>query len=85
MLNSVVYPNPFNSQLTLSYDLNKEGEVSVELFDALGARIRSIQNAVTEFPGTHVHQMSMGELAPGVYFLSVSTAEGRSMHKIVKQ
>ena len=83
-LNAVVFPNPFQSQVTLSYDLNADSEVSIELFNALGTRVRSLQNSVSETAGKQVQQFQTTDLVPGVYFLNVETATGRSEHKVTK-
>jgi uncharacterized repeat protein (TIGR01451 family) len=85
LMNSNVFPNPFFDQFTLNYELTKESDVSIEIFDALGARIRSLKESVSEMPGQQIQQFSVSDLSPGVYFLSVSTAEGRVMHKIIKR
>jgi uncharacterized repeat protein (TIGR01451 family) len=83
--NSNVYPNPFQTQLTLSYELEKESELTIELFDALGSRIRSIQSGVSEMPGSHVHEINVADLAPSVYFLTISSGEDRKIYKVVKR
>jgi uncharacterized repeat protein (TIGR01451 family) len=83
--NSNVYPNPFQTQLTLSYELEKETELTIELFDALGTRIRNIQNGVSEMPGSHVHEINVSDLAPSVYFLTISSGEDRKIYKVVKR
>ncbi len=83
--NSTVFPNPFQTKLTLSYELAKESEMTIELFDAMGTRIRSIQSAQLEMSGTQIHEINVEELAPAVYFLSISSGADRKIFKVVKR
>ena len=83
--NSNVFPNPFQTKLTLSYELAKESEMTIELFDAMGTRIRSIQSAQLEMSGTQIHEINVEELAPAVYFLSISSGADRKIFKVVKR
>ena len=83
--NSTVFPNPFQTKLTLSYELAKESEMTIELFDAMGTRIRNIQSALLEMSGTQTHEINVEELAPAVYFLSISSGADRKIFKVVKR
>lgn len=83
--NSTVFPNPFQTKLTLSYELAKESEMTIELFDAMGTRIRNIQSALLEMSGTQTHEINVEELAPAVYFLSISSGTDRKIFKVVKR
>ncbi|HCL30333.1 MAG TPA: hypothetical protein DIC52_18115, partial [Candidatus Latescibacteria bacterium] len=38
-----LYPNPFNPETNLSLDLPAAGEVTFEVYDALGQRLRRIE------------------------------------------
>lgn len=38
------YPNPFNTQTTIDYQLRKAGLVTVEIYDVLGQRVRTLIN-----------------------------------------
>ena len=84
-LNTNVFPNPFQDQLTVQYDLAIDAEVSIRLINALGATVRNIQTSTMETAGAQSHQMQIADLVPGIYFLSVETSTGRSLHKVIKK
>jgi len=45
------YPNPFNPQTTIEYDLPKESRVTVEILNLVGQRIRLLVNSQNQGPG----------------------------------
>jgi len=45
------YPNPFNPQTTIQYDLPEACKVTVEIFNAVGQRIRLLSEAQSQGPG----------------------------------
>ena len=44
-LATAAYPNPFRSQVTLDFTLPHPGDVSIDVFDARGARVASVLDA----------------------------------------
>jgi hypothetical protein len=40
------YPNPFNPSTTIEYNLPEQSAVHLEIYDALGQRVRTLVNAV---------------------------------------
>ena len=82
---STVYPNPFNNLINISFDLASESNVNISLYNTIGTKVRDIQSSVLENAGTQLYQFNMNELSSGIYFLSIETNAGRSLHKIVKQ
>ncbi|MCK5738582.1 T9SS type A sorting domain-containing protein [bacterium] len=46
------YPNPFVSETQIAYSLNKSGSVTLEIFNVLGQRVRSLVQG-EQFTGTH--------------------------------
>ena len=45
------YPNPFNPQTTIQYDLPAACKVTVEIFNAVGQRIRLLSEVQSQGPG----------------------------------
>jgi hypothetical protein len=72
-----VYPNPANDQLFVNTGNVSSG--TMELIDVTGAVVRRVQ-----FTG-NLFAVDLSDLAGGIYFVSISTAEGRAVRKIVKE
>lgn len=70
------YPNPFNPETTISFDLPAQGMVTVSIFDVLGRKVAEPENRI--FPaGYHSLSWKGTDLAgktvsSGVYFCRVS-------------
>lgn len=71
-----VYPNPANDVLQLNITGSNNG--AVELMDVTGAVIRREQFA------SPVVNMNVSDLASGVYFVKVITAQGTTIRKVEK-
>jgi hypothetical protein len=76
------YPNPFTSLTTIHYELTREENVVINLFDTNGRLLRCLVNAVHE-PGSYTTRISGAELGNGVYYCVMQCDEGSSTKKIV--
>ena len=65
------YPNPFNPKTQIKFNLNKSGDVVLDLFDIRGAKIQSLINQYHE-AGAHIYSFDGSSLASGVYFYSLT-------------
>ena len=74
-----IYPNPFVDQITIQFD-NTNSDKVVKLFAANGKLISEKQQANSEMQMT----MNVGELASGVYFLSIENENSRVLKKLIK-
>lgn len=72
--NKMVYPNPFDDQITLQ--TNQE-PIRIEIVDALGNSIKIIES--TE------NTISLHELKIGIYFLKIYTDQSILIEKIIKK
>ncbi len=78
------YPNPFNPTTTLSYDLPERAEVSLEIYNVLGEKLRSLFDG-TQPAGQHTlvwdaKDDSGIQVTSGVYFLRmVAKGGGKSV------
>ena len=81
------YPNPFNPITNFRYELRTPGDVTIEIFDLNGVRIRSVP--IMGLPaGMHSFTWNatndLGEKVPsGVYFYLVSSADIIEMKKMI--
>ena len=82
-----IYPNPFNLITSFRYKLRIPGDVTIEIFDLNGVRIRSVpimglSAGVHSFTWNSTNDL--GEKVPsGVYFYLVSSADIIEMKKMI--
>jgi hypothetical protein len=65
------FPNPFNPQTTILFELGKPADVVIEIFDVLGRNISSIEEKNLR-EGIHTMEYNAAGLASGVYFYRLS-------------
>jgi hypothetical protein len=76
------YPNPFQNQTTIEYDLSHKGNVDLSLMDINGKQIKQLF-AGKQQKGIHSLQLNSLGLSPGVYLLDLKLNNSRSYHKII--
>ncbi len=81
------YPNPFNPRTTIRYSVPARGRTTVEVYDARGARVVTLFDAVRA-PGAYAQpwdgQDADGHrVGSGVYFVRVTHSAGTRSHKMV--
>jgi len=76
------YPNPFNPETTLRFELTEAARISVQIYDLLGNRITTLTNSAYQ-PGEYSlswngrdHQNRL--VGTGIYFLQISGDRGFS-------
>ena len=82
------YPNPFNSSTVISFELFKARRVSLDLFNVLGARIRTLIGEQSLPPGVHsVTWNGVNDdgqpVASGVYFYRLHTDAGDATRRLI--
>ncbi len=68
------YPNPFNASTTIRYDLPRECDVSVGIFDLLGAKISTLVDG-RQSAGRHSVTWDAGTLPSGMYLYKMRSEE----------
>ena len=68
------YPNPFNAQTSISYNLGAETDVTLEIFDVLGRQIETIVNE-TQAPGPHAVAWDASHVSSGMYFYRLQAGD----------
>lgn len=61
------YPNPFNSQTKIKFQVPKDGDVRIRIYDISGKEVGEIVNSSLR-AGTYEANWNAGYLASGVYF-----------------
>jgi len=76
------YPNPFNPTTTIRYELPQDGVVTIEVFDILGQKVRTI---VDEFKKADRYEVTFNStgLASGVYIYSMKVNDFLTSKKMV--
>ncbi len=77
------YPNPFNPTTTIDYTLAKPGIVSMELYNVLGQKIRSLVANEYQAAGSHRIVVNAQDLTSGIYFYAIKVGEFKQMKKLV--
>jgi hypothetical protein len=77
-----VYPNPFNSQMTVKYTLKTRGQVLLKLFNSLGQEVSVLKNE-EENAGLHEIKFQNDKLPSGIYFLTLNHSGEIVTQKIV--
>lgn len=74
------HPNPFGASTTVTFALAHAAEVSVEVYDLTGRRVKSLASGRREAGGHEVRWDGTNErgarVASGIYFARLSTARG---------
>jgi len=76
-LRSTNYPNPFNPSTTISYELPQASNVSVRIYNILGAEVKTL---VDDFKSAGEHNVfwdgtdnSGSSVSSGMYFYRITT------------
>lgn len=81
------YPNPFNPKTTIQYELPKEQEVSIYIYDSIGRTIYSTELNKTQ-PGRHqfswngLNQLG-NKVSTGIYFFQLKAGENMRTQKML--
>lgn len=75
------YPNPFNPGTTINYSLEKTGPVSIDLYNALGQKVRSLLNELRPAGKNSVY-VNASDLSSGVYYYTLQSGEFRQTKKM---
>ena len=75
-------PNPFNPSTEVSYETKTSGDVTMEIYDVSGARLRTVPLGFVN-PGLHRtwwdgRDGNKNNVSSGVYFVRLRGAEGQS-------
>ncbi|MDD5569635.1 MAG: T9SS type A sorting domain-containing protein [Bacteroidales bacterium] len=85
IFNITAFPNPFNNNITITYELNKNQEVEIKLSDVLGKEM-IIKNSTNQIAGKHsitINAEAMG-LAKGIYILKIRTENNENIIKVIR-
>jgi hypothetical protein len=76
------YPNPFNSQTAVVFDVRERTHTRLTLFDLLGREAQVMIDGIID-PGVHRVTLDGVNLSTGTYYLQLSTDRERRVRPIV--
>ncbi len=76
------YPNPFNPVTTIQYELAAAADVTLEVYDVLGRKVRTLVDGAN-VAGVHTVAFDGAGLASGVYFYHLKTPVGQQVRRMV--
>lgn len=75
------YPDPFNSNTIIPYEVYKETKMSLDLYDMKGRHIKNLEKGV-KYPGSYIETLNASNLSSGQYLVVFKTPEGIQSEKI---
>lgn len=76
------YPNPFNPISRIKYDIPKQSQVQIKIFDILGREVTTLINDLKE-PGFHEISFDGSNYSSGVYFYRIEAGSFTEVKKMV--
>jgi hypothetical protein len=76
------YPNPFNPVTEIRFELLRSGQITLEVFDLLGKKVRTL---VSGHRSAGIHEMTFDakDLATGVYFYRLQSGHATKTRKML--
>jgi hypothetical protein len=76
------YPNPFNPTTNIKFDIVKNGNVKVVVYNALGKAVSTLlDNTLT--PGSYEVNFNAAGMASGIYYYRITTKEFSNVKKML--
>jgi hypothetical protein len=76
------YPNPFNPKTTIHFDLDRDADVSIEVYDMLGRRVGSLIHEYKK-AGKHTAAFDGSRLSSGTYYYKMTAGNYTAVKKMV--
>ena len=78
----LVFPNPTEGEIQFEFQVEKTGDVDIDVKDVVGREVIKILN--TQMPdGKYTYVADLSELSDGFYFLSIKTISTTQQSKII--
>jgi hypothetical protein len=75
------YPNPFNAQTNITFNLPEASEVTLDVYNTLGQKIDTIVNDRLD-AGQHTVSWDANDFSSGVYFYKLTAGENEITRKM---
>ncbi|MDP8221510.1 MAG: T9SS type A sorting domain-containing protein, partial [Candidatus Stygibacter frigidus] len=77
-----VYPNPFNPETTIGYNMGSEGTVKIDIYNCKGQKVETLLDARQD-AGDHAVVWSAAKRASGIYFVRVNINGQTEQRKVL--
>ena len=82
----IAYPNPIDTEATITYTLDQAETLTVKLFDLSGKLIKVFEDDAFKEAGNHIETLDFTGIATGNYAISITNVSGSSISlKIIKK
>jgi hypothetical protein len=75
------YPNPFNPSTTIRYQLSLQSDVSLEIYNIIGRRVRTLVNKQQQ-AGIYSVVLNGSNLSSGTYFIKIEAGDFSKIQKM---
>lgn len=79
------YPNPFHRQTTISYLLNKDGHITLSVYNLLGKKLCVLKNKQYQNAGKHEIEWAPNNLEKGIYFYRLEFLSGTGEKRVINR
>jgi len=76
------FPNPFNPETTIYYEIQNSGNVVLKIFDVMGRELKTIVNSY-QIPGQYSVKFNASYLPSGIYFYQLINGRNVAVKKMM--
>ncbi|RLD55537.1 MAG: hypothetical protein DRJ05_12800, partial [Bacteroidetes bacterium] len=81
--NLSIYPNPFSTQLTITYELSKNSDVSISIIDLVGKQHLFIKPDFLQSSGKQNTVLNTANFPPGIYLCKIQSGSFTLIRRII--
>jgi hypothetical protein len=78
-----VFPNPFNGQTQITYSLDKNATIEINVYNVLGENVAEIYNGKQVAGNYNLKWNASRSMKSGIYFIRMNVDNKTSVKKIV--
>ncbi|MBM2816982.1 MAG: 5'-Nucleotidase domain protein [Ignavibacteria bacterium] len=76
-----IYPNPADNITSVNFTIPKDGNIEIEIFNIMGQKQSNVYSGYASY-GVRSINIPTGDLTPGTYFVSLTSASGKIIRKL---
>ena len=77
------YPNPFNPSTSIRFDVQRQSNVTLKVYDVMGREITTLIDNEVVSPGTKEVDFDASDLSSGIYFYTLSAGDFKATKKMM--